>query len=254
MRTGYKVHLGLVAGGFILAAVIGFLSIYFFKWEAEAPIPIKSERSEHSGQPKPKKGETLPASAAPQSEQPLGAVDRVLEKMEIGNAAFNVPSAMNLDDTSSVQLMLSLITPIEELKNLIEADGLKEGVRIRVSDRMEARLSGPNFSITGVTDEVQAVSHLSATEWRWDIKPVEEGKQILHLTLSALIIVDGASTPRAIRTFDKIIEVEVTWGQKVSLFIEKNWQWLWAAVLVPVGGWLWKRRKTYDPHGAPENR
>jgi hypothetical protein len=183
-------------------------------------------------------------------EKSLEAVDRILDKMQFGNIAFNVPSAMNLRDTASIQLMLSLITPTEELKKMIEAEGLKEGARIRVSDRMEARLSGPNFSITAVTREVQAVSSHAITEWKWDIKPVNEGKQYLHLTLSALIKVDGESTPRAIRTFDKVIDVNVTWQQKVSLFFKSDWQWLWAAVLVPLGGWVWKRRKASQPHAT----
>ena len=231
MRKGYKILLWLFAGGVFLVVVIGFLSVGFWGMKAEAPMP----------------------NASPPPDDPLEAVDRILEKMQFGNAAFNVPAAMNLRDTASIQLMLSLVTPTEELKKMIDAEGLKEGARIQVSDRMEARLSGSNFAITAVTPEVQAISRHATTEWKWDIKPVSEGKQYLHLTLSALINANGASTPRAIRTFDKIIEVEVTWRQKISLFIEKNWQWLWAVILAPLAGWLWKRRKAFPHNGAPDN-
>jgi len=182
-------------------------------------------------------------TAAPQPNDPVGAVDRILGKLEFGNIAFNAPHAINLDDTAIIQLLLGLATSIDELKQMIEAAGEKEGARIRVSDRMEARLSGPNFAITAVTPEVQAVTRTDATEWKWEVKPRNEGRQHLHLTLSVLINVDGASTLRTIRTFDKQIEVEVTWGQHVSSLLKNSWQWLWAAILVPLAGWLWRKKK-----------
>ena len=56
--------------------------------------------------------------------------------------AFNAPKTMNLRGTAVIQLMLGLATPTDELKRMIEAAGEKEGARIRVSDRMEACLSG----------------------------------------------------------------------------------------------------------------
>lgn len=99
------------------------------------------------------------------------------------------------------------------------------------------------FQITAITPEIQAVSKRQRTEWKWEIHPKKEGKHKLHLTLTALLEIDGKSTPRTIRTFDKVIEVNVTATQKTSLLFKNNWQWLWAAILVPVVGWLWKRRK-----------
>lgn len=191
--------------------------------------------------------EPTPAQSLPPPTKlphdPIAAIDRMLENMDFGNIAFNAPNSMNLYDTSVIQLKLSLATPIDELKLMIEAEGAKEGARIRVSDRMEARLSGSNFAITAITPETQAVSGFDVTEWKWEIKPASEGRHRLHLTLSALLIVEGTSTPRAIRTFDKVIEVEVKWHQRAGSFFKKNWQWLWAALLIPIAGWLWKRRR-----------
>ncbi len=133
---------------------------------------------------------------------------------------------------------------------MIEAVGEKVGARIRVSDRMEARLSGPDFVITAVTPEVQAVTRTDVTEWKWEVKPLTKGRQHLHLTVSVLINVDGASTLRTIRTFDKQIEVEVTWYQNVSSFLEGNWQWFWATILVPVAGLLWRKQKGSNPRAS----
>jgi hypothetical protein len=174
---------------------------------------------------------------------PPGNVDNLLNEMEFGAIGFNAPSNINIDDSTQIQLILSLANTVEELKKSIAEEGEKIGATIKVSDRMEARLSGYMFQITAITPEIQAVSKLQQTEWKWEIHPKKEGKHKLHLTLTALLEIDGHTTPRAIRTFDKIIEVNVTTTQKISLFFKNNWQWLWAAILVPVAGWLWKRRK-----------
>jgi hypothetical protein len=87
------------------------------------------------------------------------------------------------------------------------------------------------------------VSKSEFTKWEWEVKPQAQGRQKLHLTLSVLIVIDGTSTHRTIRTFERDIEVEVTRRQWIAAFLEKNWQWLWTAALVPIAGWLWSRRK-----------
>ena len=217
MKTRTKVVGGLI-GAVVLCALLGMF------------LTVSVENGD------------LPTLIAPPPDDRLSAVDRILQNLELGNIAFNAPQTINLRETAVIQLMLSLATPTEELKQMIEAAGEKEGAQIRVSDRMEARLSGPNFAITAITPELQAVSRIDITEWKWEVKPSSHGRHNLHLTVSALLNVDGASTPRVIRTFDKMLEVEVAWHQRVGSFVEENWQWLWAAILVPLVGWLWKRK------------
>lgn len=177
---------------------------------------------------------------------PFEGIDRILRRMPLGNAAFNVPEKMNIKDTATIQLLLSPNIPIEILKKTIEDDGLKEGGHVQISEQMEARLSGYNFTITAVTPEVQVVSRNTATQWKWDITPIKQGKHNLHLTLTAIINVDGKPhLTKAIQTYDKKIEVEVNWKQKTFQLIEKNWQWLWAVILTPIVGWFWKKRRTF---------
>lgn len=236
----------IVIGGVVGTVVLLFLLLMFLL-VGDMPLLTPPEITQAS--PPPDMVRRAPPPSAAQASPPpnpqdrLGAIDRILEQLEFGNIAFNVPKTMNLRDTALIQLVLSLGTPIDDLKQMIEAVGEKEGTRIRVSDRMEARLSGSNFAITAITPEIQAVSKIDVTEWKWEVKPKGDGNHYLHLTLSAILSVEGGSTPRAIRTFDKVIEVEVAWHQRVGPLFEKNWQWLWAAILVPVFGWLWKRKK-----------
>lgn len=169
--------------------------------------------------------------------------------MDWANIAFNSPQRMNLNETAQIQLLLSLQQPIDELRNAITAAGEREGATVRVSNRMEARLSGPNFQITAITTEEQAIGSIDTVEWKWEIKPTVSGRHNLHLTLTALFTVDGAASRRAVRTFDKTIEVDVTAGQWASDFFGKNWQWLWAAIFLPIAGWVWKLWK--GKNGTP---
>ena len=222
MKTKWKIIIGVVVGVVAaLFAVLVFMSPLFMYFEG-AMEPV---------------GSALPGPKPPSS------VDELLDRMEFGVIAFNTPTHMNIDDSSQIQLLLSLADTVEKLKQTITEEGEKEGARIRVTDRMEARLSGYMFQITAITPETQAVSKSQETQWKWEVHPKEEGKHRLHLTLTALLEIDGHSTPRAIRTFDKEIEVTVTTTQKIRSFFKSNWQWLWAAILVPVVGWLWKRKK-----------
>lgn len=60
--------------------------------------------------------------------------------------------------------------------------------KIKVSNRMEARLSGYQFKITAITPEIQAVSQQQITSWSWEVIPKKEGDHNLHLTISALLV------------------------------------------------------------------
>ena len=149
------------------------------------------------------------ASAAP--EEPDAVIDRIRQRMEFGNIAVDVPVSMDVGNTAVIQLKLGLTIEIDDLKQqLIEAAGNQEGARVSVSDLMEAHLSGPNFAVTAISPKTQDVSRNVLTEWKWTVKPTAAGRQPLHLTLSALMSVNGESTPRAIRILDRVIEVEVS--------------------------------------------
>ena len=207
------------------------------------PPPAPAEPGAPTGGEPASPGPPRGLEVIPKIGDRLDAIDRILETLESGNIAFNAPRLMNLQDTAIIQLLLDMRKTTDELKKMIEAKGEKEGARVRVSDRMEARLTGPNFSITAATPEIQPLSRNDVTTWKWEVKPTSEGRHNLHLTLSAILTVDGVTMLRAIRTFDKTIEVDVSFNQRVGSFVEKNWQWLWTVILVPLGGWWWARRK-----------
>ncbi|WP_266180838.1 hypothetical protein [Dyella humicola] len=150
-----------------------------------------------------------------------------------------------------MQLLLDMKKTVEQLTAEIAAPGSKQGASIKIAEQMEARLTGPQFAITAITPERQAIGADDTVEWAWDVVPTMSGTHPLHLTLSAIIKVGDTPSERVMRTFDKEIVVEVTAWQRITDFVSNNWQWLWAAFVAPVGLWGWKRwRKVPSTPGS----
>ena len=175
----------------------------------------------------------------PAARDPFAEVDRALETMEQANVAFNAPRALDLGEGTEIRLLLSLRKPIRVLQKELAASGVKEGSTVRVSPLVEAGLTGLGFAIEALTKQQQPVGRKTDAEWRWEIEGRQEGAQRLHLTLTAFVPVDGAGgspVTRTIDTFDHTIAIRVSWGHRTTAFVGDNWQWLWAAVVVPIAG------------------
>jgi hypothetical protein len=167
-------------------------------------------------------------------------VDRLLEGLETANIAFNTPKSLGYGRTFEIKLELSTNKSPEELASTIHEPGERETASVKISNEMDARLTGEQFQITAVRPERQAVS-ANGTEWSWDIKPNELGQQRLHLTLDAVLEIDNHESTYTLKTFDRTIGVNVVWPDSVLSFLTKYWQWVCTAILFPVIVWLAKR-------------
>ena len=200
--------------------------------------------------PPPTIGPAPPVGSAPppppsERRSTLGAIDRELARLELANIAFNAPRSLHLGAPTDIQLLLSPKQTRAQLQDRLTAVGDRVGARIRITNTMEARLTGSGFEIEAITPELQAVGREGVTEWRWEIAATKTGTRRLHLTLSALIDIDGASVPRTIRVFDQTLTIHVTWLDRLSGFFGDNWQWLWSAIAVPLFLWLWATRRRW---------
>lgn len=204
--------------------------------------PILIEPEKKPAADFPAGGPYIPSSGKRPTSNPLDSVDRVLDSMVWANIAFNAPLKISLTDKAQIQLLLSIQKSMDELRGLIVAAGQQEGAIIKVTNQMEARLTGQegSFKILKITPEEQAVGSVGTFEWKWEVEPLIPGVHTLYLGLIAHFTVDGVPTRKSIRTFERKINVEVSAGQLASQFYERNWQWLWAAILIPTVGWLWK--------------
>jgi len=164
----------------------------------------------------------------------------------IANIAFNTPESMSLNEAKKVELLLSTSLSKEDLKKEVEKHGVEGNIRgeeVKISDQMEAILTGDGFQITEVLPTRQAISKTSETEWTWDVRALKTGKLRLHLTLNALVTIGDNPQPYPIKTYDKEYIVEVGRIDSVVNFARNNWQWLWTTIVLPVGAWLWKRKR-----------
>jgi hypothetical protein len=198
--------------------------------------------------------ERSPASSPTYADAPMqpgsdvysirAKVSQALGAMTTANFAFNAPETLELNTTAQIELKVSLAQSVEQLKSEIVAGGQREGGTVKVSNRIEARLTGINFDINAISDAIQPIGELDTVDWRWDIKPIEEGEQVLHLSLTAIITVDGKDMTRTIRTLDKKIVVQVSSTNRAGKLLEKYWQWLMTAVLIPLFGWAARKLRS----------
>ncbi|HSE17119.1 MAG TPA: hypothetical protein VLB46_08695 [Pyrinomonadaceae bacterium] len=151
-----------------------------------------------------------------------------------------------MNEAKKIELLLSKALSEEDLKKAVENQNVEGPIqieRIKIADEMEATLSGDGFQITEVLPARRAISKTGTTEWKWDVRALKAGKLRLHLTLNALVTVAGNPQLYTVRTFDKEYVVVVGFKESVVSFAGEHWQWLWTTVFLPVGAWLWKRKR-----------
>lgn len=169
------------------------------------------------------------------------SIDEILDGLHTANIAYNAPEMMYLDEPMVIQLELSPSQSTEELSKIIKEPGkIETESGIKITEEMEAQLSADPtvFKIIEIGSARQPIPQHEPTVWKWEVSPLRSGRQKLILVLSAIIDNNGKEQNRLIKTFDKEIYVQVTWRKRVTSFFSQNWQWLWAAILVPVGGAL----------------
>ena len=210
-----------------------------------APAATTRPPTVTGGRPHPAR--PLPGAGGGEDGSP--SLDDVLEDLELVNVAFNAPRTMHLNDPVVIQLLLSGGQTIEQLQEELTALGEQEGEQIRASDAMEAQLTGAGFDVAPVTPAVQLVSKEAVTEWKWEVEPIKTGERRLHLTLSALIDLDGKDRTYTVRTFERTLDVNVTFGERLETFVSHNWQWLWTALLIPIVGLAlrWRQQRKAPP-------
>ncbi len=233
---------------------------------AEAPPP----RNVQSGTPaRPSAGGTSSlGSERPPANPPrrLGAaptsidfnvVDQALSQLRVGEVAYNPPPTMFKGESHPISVILSPAATADQLAqqlhNLLGAQENVQTASIQVSPLMQATLTGQGFEISPTGAQTQAVSGTQPTEWDWTVTPTESGSLDLQLDLEAVLeLGNGASTPRRLETFTKIIRVRVRTVDVVTGFVAGNWQWLWSTLLVPLAGYFWHRRRKTRGRSEPK--
>jgi hypothetical protein len=221
----------VVITGLVLAAIVGVLV---------ATRQTASTPSSSSTAPPPTS--TEPSPSVP-TVDPADEVAQAVAKLPVATVAFNTPTELGRGETATIKLLLSPATiSIAELEDRVDEAGQKSGAHVKYSRVMEATLASEDFDVTPLSREQQFVAAGQDTEWLWQVKPTRTGVLHLFLTLNAIIEVGDQTNAYKVKTFSRTLTIDVSLGTHVRDFVAGNWQWLWTAVLLPVGLWFYRRR------------
>jgi len=233
--------LTLISAG--VAGVAAFALI--FALASRAPAPIIREIPQ--GLPTPP---SVPVEPLPKPRDPIqGAIQDAFDNLPMASIAFNAPEAMALEETGGIELLLSLTEPVEVLQKQLTEIGKRHGAQIRVGTQVEATLLPVRktaFEVAAIGPDTQNLRP-DGNRWAWRITPLEAGAQELYLTVSAVYQVGGRDGRATMSTYRHNITVNVTPWKRIKAFGKNNWQWLWATLLIPAAGWLWKRSRRNPP-------
>lgn len=166
----------------------------------------------------------------------LQAVDAELGQLTAGAAALETPDTLHGTQPATVRLTVSTGRG---------ALGTLPAESLALASRMRATLAAPDLQVTPITPELQAVSAGLPTSWSWEVRGAEPGTALLHLSISAILVLEGVETPRVLRTFERKVIVVVPLADRIDDFLREQWQWLLATILTPAGAlvWRWTRRR-----------
>jgi tetratricopeptide (TPR) repeat protein len=138
--------------------------------------------------------------------------------------------------------------------------GKKETATLRVNDKMSATLIGGGaFDVSPSGPQMQLIDMKDITTWTWEVTPKLSGAHYLILSFDAILTVDGKEGTRNVTTLKRKIDVEVTWPETASEWVEflrkwfENIGWFWTAVLVPFGLYFVARWRKWVSGTGPVN-
>lgn len=235
-------------------------------WSAIATHPQAAQWCAIRGDTVATSGPVCSADTLLAIAQPLNAVDSAVQRLPWAGSAFSTPEKMTRDRREVIALVLdprrkpqllpgAVVLPATQAESLaatvVRLAGPEipvEARPIRYAPRMVARLEGQAFEITPEGDQVQAVGGTEETAWTWEVTPRRKGRQILQLTVDALLDIDSRETPKRFRVLRKEIMVRVHWPRAIAAFLGGNWQWfLGGGGALALGArafaWWWRRRR-----------
>jgi hypothetical protein len=165
-----------------------------------------------------------------------------------GQLAWRPPRAMTVGKTELVEARLSADTS-RALTDGLQGSGAVETHDLQITPHMRVRLEAPvkdDFDIRPLncpdpsSCEDQRVFPGEINTWAWSVTPLRSGDLSLILTASMLFGEEAHALPSLRETITVGVSSP---GYYVKRFVAANWQWLWAAILVPLAGWIFSRRK-----------
>jgi hypothetical protein len=183
------------------------------------------------------------------------SVDSAAREWE-GSVAYTHPDSMYLGYLETVRLLVSARLTPAQLEDTLRRLDPGHGTRsagATLTEVMRAHLGGVGFEIAPQSPDTQVISGRRETTWTWQVRPLHEGRLELFLTLDAMYRVDGVERWASVRQLSDTIRVSVSADSTAAReaakrralrvgiggWIADNIQWLWAAIILPLGGVVW---------------
>jgi len=161
-------------------------------------------------------------------EEQLEQIDRLLSQSVQSSIAYNVPEAVALNHTVTIELLLNPSASPTQLAGQITATGEVVTALVEITPMMKAVLIPQNAEALAIqpihADAVQLVGNVDTTRWAWLVSGKKSGAQKLILVLYRLIKFEGQEYWREVQSYQAEINVEVSFGQRLQ-----SLGWVWAA-------------------------
>jgi hypothetical protein len=230
---------------FFLIIIIGFFLLMVFGPKNGASFPPTNIPST-TAMPPPSATPRSPIgthTAQPSISEQLAEIDRLLSQSMLASIAFNAPSSMDLDGTTTIELLLNpALSPTQVGGQIIEP-GQVVTASVEITPRMRAELFArdkDSFEIQSIqVGDEQVISGTETTRWSWYVTAKKSGQQALTLVVYRLVKYDGLDYWREVETYEADIYVKVTLGNQLRSL---DWKWSTAtiisAILIPAF-WRW---------------
>lgn len=162
-----------------------------------------------------------------------------IEKLQIGQVAFNPAEVMRVGKPERVEVRISRENNTD-LVSTMKGLGHPQVQTLQVYEFMRVDLSGNDFSIISLNEKDQVITPSGYTEWAWTAVPQKSGKKLLHLHISLRIKLLDSEKTKGHPVIDKEIVVRVNPVYSIQYFLKKYWKWLITALVIPLTGYIWK--------------
>ncbi|NMH26562.1 hypothetical protein [Flavobacterium silvaticum] len=161
----------------------------------------------------------------------FGIMNKKIESLNFGKAIYSIPDSLTLGKYEEINL---IVTRGQVDKNLKKVNDVQ---KIEFATRIQANLvdpTGENFKIKSISTKEQSVNKLSATSWKFLVKPVKSGNSKLILIATIKYNDRIGENSKDVIIQEKHTFIRPCWYMTIYLFFQEYWQWIIAALFLPI--------------------
>jgi hypothetical protein len=213
---------------------------------APPPAPAIRAAEEHAIQIPGKYVPPEVDRARPAIRQERPSTQDVLAGLPVGRVLFACAPTMRVRAPERVEVRISG-NPKENLTAGLQERGVPIEEPSKIAPVMKVVLTPDEsgvFDVKSLSEEEQLTSGGGFSQWVWSVTPLQSGTHNLYLTVNVVVNVPELGTQkRQIPVLTQSVTVRADPVYSAGQFWSSNWQWFTTTLLIPIGLWLWKKRR-----------